>query len=99
VTGYVQPKKLASYLFLNIHVLRPLLEQCGSPPTISKAPCLESRSSYQSSFGGDEMIDFQTNPDQIEELKTGALMIGISLFSFLALLVVAAVLLTRWSMS
>ena len=45
------------------------------------------------------MIDFQTNPEQIEEIKTAALMIGISLFSFLAILVVAAVLLTRWWMS
>jgi hypothetical protein len=45
------------------------------------------------------MTDFQTNPDQIEELKTAALMLGISLFSFLALLVVAAALITRWWMS
>ena len=49
------------------------------------------------------MIDLQINteqiPDQIEELKTAALMLGISLFSLLALLVVAAVLITRWWMS
>ena len=35
----------------------------------------------------------------IEELKTAALMLGISLFGFLALLVVAVVLITRWWMS
>jgi len=49
------------------------------------------------------MIDLQINteqiPDQIEELKTAELIVGISLFSFLALLVVAAVLITRWWMS
>ena len=45
------------------------------------------------------MSDFQTNSDQIEELKTAALMLGISLFTFLVLLIVAAVLITRWSMS
>ena len=45
------------------------------------------------------MIDSQTNPDQIEELKTAALMLGISFFTFLVLLVVAAVLITRWSLS
>ena len=45
------------------------------------------------------MIDFQTNSDQIEELKTAALMLGISLFTFLALLVVAVVLVTRWCLS
>ena len=45
------------------------------------------------------MIDFQTNPEQIEELKTAALMISISIFTFLALLVVAVVLITRWWMS
>jgi hypothetical protein len=49
------------------------------------------------------MIDLQINteqvPDQIEELKTAALMLGISLFTFLALLVVAVVLVTRWCLS
>jgi hypothetical protein len=45
------------------------------------------------------MIDFKTNTEQMEELKTAALMIGISIFTFLALLVVAVVLITRWSMS
>jgi hypothetical protein len=49
------------------------------------------------------MIDLQINteqiPDQIEELKTAALMLGIPLFSFVALIVVAAVLITRWWMS
>ena len=43
------------------------------------------------------MIGFQT--EQIEELKTAALLLGISLFSFLALLVVAVVLVTRWWLS
>jgi hypothetical protein len=33
------------------------------------------------------MIDFQTNSEQIEELKTAALMIGISIFTLLGLLV------------
>ena len=45
------------------------------------------------------MIDFQTNLEQIEEIKTAALMIGIFLFTFLALLVAAAVLITRWWIS
>jgi hypothetical protein len=45
------------------------------------------------------MIDFQTNSDQIEQLKAAALMLGISFLGLLALLVVAAVLITRWSMS
>jgi hypothetical protein len=44
-------------------------------------------------------IDFQTNTEEMEELKTAALMIGISIFTFLALLVVAVVLITRWWMS
>ena len=43
------------------------------------------------------MID--SNSDQIEELKTAALMLSMALFTFLALLVVAAVLITRWWMS
>jgi len=42
------------------------------------------------------MIDFQTNTDQIEELKTAALMLGISLFSFVVILVIAVILITRW---
>ena len=45
------------------------------------------------------MIDLQINteqiPDQIEELKTAALVLIISLVTFLTLLVVAAVLITR----
>ena len=49
------------------------------------------------------MIDLQINteqiPEQIEELKTAALMLGISIFVFLTLLVVATVLITRWWMS
>jgi len=45
---------------------------------------------------GGEMIDFQTNTDQIEELKTAALMLGISLFSFVVILVIAVILITRW---
>jgi len=49
------------------------------------------------------MIDLQINteqiPDQIEELKAAALLLGISLFTFLTLLVVATVLITRWWMS
>ncbi len=49
------------------------------------------------------MIDLQINtqqiPEQIEELKTAALMLAISIFAFLALLVVGTVLLTRWWMS
>ena len=45
------------------------------------------------------MIDSQTNPDQIEELKTAALMIGISLICCFAFLVVAVFLITRWSLS
>ena len=46
---------------------------------------------------GGEVIGFQT--EQIEELKTAALLLGISLFGFLALLVVAIVLVTRWWLS
>jgi hypothetical protein len=45
------------------------------------------------------MIDFQTNTDQFEELKAAALMIGLSVFTLLALLVAAAILITRWWMS
>ena len=45
------------------------------------------------------MIDFQTNTDQMEELKTAALMIGLSVSTFLALLVTAVILITRWCMS
>ncbi len=49
------------------------------------------------------MIDLQINtqqiPEQIEELKTAALMLAISIFAFLTLLVVGTVLLTRWWMS
>jgi hypothetical protein len=45
------------------------------------------------------MIDFQTNTDQMEELKAAALMIGLSVFAFLALLVAAVILITRWCMS
>ena len=45
------------------------------------------------------MVDFQTNTEQIEELKATALMIGISIFTFLALLVVAVILITCWWMS
>ena len=45
------------------------------------------------------MIDLQDNTEQIEELKAAALMLGISLFAFLTLLVVATVLITRWWMS
>ena len=44
------------------------------------------------------MIDFQTNTDQFEELKAAALMIGLSVFTLLALLVAAAVIITRWWM-
>ena len=40
------------------------------------------------------MIDFQTNTDQFEELKAAALMIGLSVFTLLALLVAAAILIT-----
>jgi len=47
----------------------------------------------------DLQITTEQTPDQIEELKTAALILGISFFSFLALLVVAAVLITRWWMS
>jgi hypothetical protein len=51
----------------------------------------------QSDTEGGEVSGFQT--EQIEELKTASLLIGISIFSFLALLVVAVVLITRWWMS
>lgn len=49
--------------------------------------------------GGWQMIDFQTNTDQFEELKAAALMIGLYVFTLLALLVAAAILITRWWMS
>jgi hypothetical protein len=45
------------------------------------------------------MINFQTNTEQMEELKTAAMMLGIWIFTFLALLVVTVVLITRWWMS
>jgi hypothetical protein len=48
---------------------------------------------------GVEMINFQTNTEPIEELKTAAMMLGIWIFAFLALLVGAVVLITRWWMS
>jgi hypothetical protein len=41
----------------------------------------------------------QNNTEPIEELKAAALMLGISLFGFLTLLVIATVLITRWWMS
>ena len=45
------------------------------------------------------MVNSQINTEQVEELKDAALMIGISIFTFLALLVAAVILITHWWMS
>jgi hypothetical protein len=45
------------------------------------------------------MIDFQTNVEQIEEIKTAALIIGFSVIACLAIFAGAVVLITRWWLS
>ena len=45
------------------------------------------------------MIDFQINSDQIEEIKTAALMIAFSVIASLAIFAGAVVFITRWLLS
>ena len=45
------------------------------------------------------MIDFQTNPEQIEEIKTAALMIAFSAIACLAIFAGAVVFITHWWLS
>ena len=45
------------------------------------------------------MIDFQTNAEQIEEIKTAALMIAFSVIACLAIFAGAVVLITIWWLS
>jgi hypothetical protein len=45
------------------------------------------------------MTDFQTNAEQMEEIKTAALLIAFSVIACLAIFAGAVVLITRWWLS
>ena len=45
------------------------------------------------------MVDFQPNVEQIEEIKTAALLIAFSVIGCLAIFAGAVVLITRWWLS